>query len=96
MDGRLIDVTKQTVINSLVTCDVDHNNEFVKGPLSNALNTLLLSIMEDSFGIRESFEEAILQAATALNTLAGTAAAIANDAAMMALIRKFAAETVKK
>lgn len=96
IDDRMIDVAEQTVINALETCDVDHNKAFVKGALRSALKSLLLSIMEDSSGIRESFEEAIVQVATAPKTLIAIASAMVTDAAIMAPIAKFVAQTVKK
>lgn len=75
---------------------MDLNKAFLKEALRGALNILLLSIMKDSSGVRESFEEAAVRVATALKTLTTIASAIAKDAAVMTAIAKFAPETVKK
>lgn len=96
MDDRVIDVTEKTVTNALKTCDANHNKAFLKGALYSALKTLLLSIMENSSEIKESFEKPIVQAATATKMLATITAAITKNAAMMARIAKFVAGTVKE
>lgn len=64
LDDRIIDLAQKTVIDALETCDVDHNETFIKEALCSALNSLLPSILEDDSGIRELFKSAIVQVST--------------------------------
>lgn len=81
MDDSVIDVAKQTVICALKTCRVDHNNAFEKRNLRSDLNFVLISFMEDFSGITGSFEEAIVQVASASKTLTTIASVIAKGGA---------------
>lgn len=55
-DDLVMSLTERKVIDTLKTCDVDHNKALTEGELRSALNSLPLSILEDESGIRESFE----------------------------------------
>lgn len=65
MDDCVIRLAEWTVLDALKPCDVDYNKAFVKGTLKSALKGLLVSILDDSSGIKESFEVAIPQVETA-------------------------------
>lgn len=41
IDEKAMDLAEKTVINALVTCNVNRNNALVKGALWNALISLL-------------------------------------------------------
>lgn len=60
LDNKVIDLAGRTVVSALETNDVNHNEVFVKDALCSALNSLLLSILEDDSRIRVSFETAII------------------------------------
>lgn len=77
LKDRVINIGEQTVVDALETCDVDHNKTFIKAALRNALNRQLVSILDDFLRTRESFENALIQAATAPESLAIGALAIA-------------------
>lgn len=95
LDDRVIDLAQRMVIYALETCDVDHNKAFIEGALRSALNSLLLSILENKCGIRELFESAIVQVATSLKVASKIATTIVTDAVVFAPIAKFTTEAVQ-
>lgn len=75
----MIGIAKQTVVDALESRNVVQNKAFIKGALKSVLNELLVFILDDSSGIRESFEDAIVQVATAPKLLAIIASAVTKD-----------------
>lgn len=57
---QLNEIVDQTVVDALQTCDVDHYQAFIKAALQSALSRLLVSMLDDSSVIRESFKIAII------------------------------------
>lgn len=66
----MTNIAEQIVADALGTCGVDHNKAFFKAASRSALNRQLVSILDDTSGISESFEDAIIQVTTALKLLA--------------------------
>lgn len=77
------------------TCDVGHNKDFIKSALKSALNVLLVFVLDDSSGIKESFEDAKLLVATALKLEAIVASAFARDTAPLKPTTRYASKNVK-
>lgn len=77
LDNRVADIAEQTVLDALETCDVDKNEAFIKSALKSALNGLLVSILDDATDIRDSFENTIIQVATAPKSLAAIVSGVA-------------------
>lgn len=92
----LINITEQTVVDELETRDVDHNYAVMKGAVRSALNGFLVYIMGDSSDNRKSFEDAIVQVATALKSSAIIVSAVARDVATMASTAWYASKIVKQ
>lgn len=90
-----MDIAERTVIDALETCEVDHNKAFVKEALHGALNSLVMSILEDEFGIRESFEFAVVQIATIQVVMPKIATTVVTDSVVLAPIVQFAVDVVK-
>lgn len=83
------------MIDALETCNVDQNKAFIKDVLRSALNSILLLILEDESGIRESFESAIFQVATSVKAVSKIGKAIMTDAVVLAPIAMFSVKAVK-
>lgn len=96
LDDRVVDFAEQIVIDALEKINADHNKAFINGTVSSVLNALLISIMDDYSGIRESFGEATTQVATASRSVTTNAAERVKSLSVMAAILKFAADTVRK
>lgn len=96
LNDRLIDIVKQTVVDALETSDVEHHKNFIKAALRSALNRLLVSTLDDSSCIKESFEDAIIQGATAPNLSAVIASVVTKDSAAMTPIARYATRIVKQ
>lgn len=86
MDDRVINTTERTMVDALGTCDVDHNGAFIQGRKRVALHSSLLSILVNLLDIEEIFKETIVQEATAFESLAILALAVARDTAAIASI----------
>lgn len=95
LDDQVMNISQRTVIDALETCKVDHNKAFIKGALRNAPNSLLISILKNESGIRESSEFAIVQVATSLNFVSKIFKAIVTDAAILAPIAKVVEQAVR-
>lgn len=96
LDDQVVEIAEQTVLKAPETCDADHNNVLIKGALRSVLTGLSVSILDDSLGIRESFEDSIIQVSTAPKSPSVVVKAIVNDVAVMAPIPRFAAQIVKQ
>lgn len=97
--NEVISVAKQTVSNTLETCDIHHNKTFIKDSLRSALNRLLislLSIMDDPWGSQKLLEHWIIQMIPTTRSSTTIVAAMVQNAAVMKPIAKFVAETVEK
>lgn len=92
----VMNIAKQTVINASETCDLGRNKAFVKGKLKSVLNDLLVSILDDSSDIRESFKDAVVQVEATPKSLAKIASAAAKDTAAMARIAQCSAKNVRQ
>lgn len=51
-DDWVVDIAKKTVADALKTCGVDRNKSLIKSALICALNELLVSVLDDTSGIR--------------------------------------------
>lgn len=96
LDSQVVIVAKQTVINALETCDINHNEVCIKSALKSAPNGLLISVMDSPLEIRKSFKVAVIQLASSPRLLTTIAVAVARNAAVMPPITKFAVATVRK
>lgn len=96
LTDRVISIAKQTVVHALKICSVNHNKDFIKSALWCVLNGLLVSVLENSSGIKKSFQDAITQVATAPKSLAVIAAAVARDTAATTPTAWYAARIVKQ
>lgn len=76
LDDWMISVAEQTVIDAVETCCADFVKEFIKAAFESALNGLSVSLMDNSFEIWESIEDAVIQVAATLKTLTIIAAAM--------------------
>lgn len=94
LNSWVIEVAERIVVHTFETWDLGHTKVNIKGALRNALNKLLLSILNDSSDIRKCFEDAIAQLATSLKSLAVKASSLSNDAAANALFDGYAAKIV--
>lgn len=95
LDDRVVALAQRRVIDALETLDVEHNMAFIKEALRRAPNSLLLLILEDESGIRESSKSAIVQVTTRVKVVSKIDKAIVTTAAVLATIAKFAVEAVK-
>lgn len=84
------------MVSILKICDVDRNKTFVKNALESTSIGLLVTILDDSSGITESFKDSIIQVKSAPRWLAIIATAIAKDTVALAPIARYAAKIVKK
>lgn len=66
INDRIFEVPEQTVINALETRNVNNNIAFVKAAPGSAMSALPLSITDDSYGVRQSFERVIVKVANVL------------------------------
>lgn len=90
-----MDFAESTVIHALETCNFDQNKVFITGILRSALNSLLLSILENDCEIREWFESVIVQISTSKKVVTRISEFIVSRPAVLAPIAKFAVSTVK-
>lgn len=95
LEDQVMDIAERTVIEALEPCDVNHNKAFVKRALLSALSSLLTSILKDEYGIKESFESAIVQVATCEVVLSIILKAMVFDHAVLTPIVQFVVEAVK-
>lgn len=58
LDDRGTSFAEQTAINTLESCDVGHNEAFIRTAQRIALNRLLVSVLDYSSGIKKSFKHA--------------------------------------
>lgn len=93
---RVIKIAEQMVVDALKTCDLDHSKVNIKGALRSDLNGLLVSILDDLSGIREFFDDVIIQAATTSKLLPIIVSTILRETATMALITPYAAKIGKQ
>lgn len=96
LDGRMIDMAEQTVVDASKSCYMNQDKAFMKGALRSSLNVLLVSIQDDLSNIRNSFEETIFQLATALKSLAISASAVARETVAIALTALYSAMVVQQ
>lgn len=67
------------MIDALETCDVDQNKTFIEGALCSILNSLLLLILENEFGIKKSFESDIVKFGTNIKEVSKISQTIVTD-----------------
>lgn len=96
MDSQVLVVAILAVIDAIDLCDVGRYKAFLMGTLRSALNLLLISIIDDSSGTREAFENAVIQIARPPETPTTTVAAMVKNIAVVAPIAKLTAEIVRK
>lgn len=94
LDNRVIDIAEQTRIDALENFKLDSSRFFIKDTLKIALNKLLVSILNDTLGIMECFEYAMVRVATTPHPSAVVASAAAKSIAAMGLNARFAASIV--
>lgn len=87
-------VAKQTVIAALETCDVDHDNAYVRSALKSALYGSLVSATDNTSKIWELFKKGVFQLASAPRRLNMIAATMVKRATVMEPGVKFSAETL--
>lgn len=96
LNNRVIIITEQAGADTLKPCDIDYNKAFIKGAQKSALKRWLVSILNNSSGIKNSFGKDIPQVSTASKSLALITLAIASGAAVMDSIFWFAARNGKQ
>lgn len=58
LEDRVINITEQTVVDALETCDEVQNKALIKNALRSALYRFIVFILGKASGIKESFEVA--------------------------------------
>lgn len=95
-DNQVTDIADQVVVDASQSCDVDGNKALIDNALRNALNDLLVSILDYFLGIRESFEDGILPVPSGPKSLAQIASEVARVTVTMAPDPCYAAKIVKQ
>lgn len=83
------------MIDALEICNAAHNKAFIKGALCSALSSILMSILVNESGIRESFECFIKNVIIREVVVSRIAKAVVTDPAVFAPIAQFVVESVK-
>lgn len=96
LDDRVAIITEQTVVVALKTRDVDYNKTSIEGALSSTLNELLVFVLDELSGIRDSFKVFNVQVTTAPESLAVVLSTIVRDTAATAPIARHSNKTVKQ
>lgn len=92
LDYNVGNIAEQTKDSTLEICDVDHKKVFIKSALKCALSKLLLSILDDSLGIKESFQNAIFSVATTSKSITVVALAVGRNNKAVESTARYVAE----
>lgn len=96
LDNGVLDTAKQTVLDALEASDVDPNKSYIKVALRTALNGLLVFVLNDLPGTKESLDDKTVRVETAPKSLAIFASAVARDIAAMDATVWYASMIVKE
>lgn len=95
LDGRVMDIVERMLIDVFETWDIYHNKAFVEGALCSALNSLLMSILEEEYRIKELLNSVIVQVTTSQVMVSQISKAVVTDPAVLAPIVQLLVEGVK-
>lgn len=95
LNDLVANITEQTAVNALKICNVDYNKVFIESGQRSALNEVLAFVLDDPSRIRNSFENAIVQVASAPGSLAILELAVSSDTVAIKPISRYAAKILK-
>lgn len=96
LDGQVIGIPEYTANGALKRCDYDHSKKFINDVLRFAHSNLPILIKDGASRIQKFSKGKAVQLATDSKLLAILAVVAVKNATVMALIARFAAETVRK